>query len=132
MVTTYFKNLVADVVWKTAAGASLPETYYLAASTTQPLEDGTGVTEPDSATGYSRVAMSELAQAVDGVTTNSAAISWPKVILDAGAVTHWALFDAAEGGNLLMGGEFDSVKHLDPGTTLTVEAEGLELHVLGA
>lgn len=132
MVTTYFKNLVANVVWKTPAGANLPEAYYLAASTTEPMEDGTGVTEPDVATGYARVRVSELMAAVDGVVKNGVALIWPKVTLDGGAVTHWAILDAQSGGHVLMGGAFDSTKHLDPGTTLTVDENGLELHVLGA
>lgn len=132
MVTTYFKNLVANVIWKTPAGVSLPDHYYLAASTSEPMEDGTGVTEPEPATGYARVQLSGLSSAVDGVVKNSAALSWPKVTLDGGVVTHWAIMDAQDGGNVLMGGAFDSTKHLDPGTTLTVDENGLELHVLGA
>ena len=132
MVSTYFKNLVADVVWHTQANASLPDKYYLALSSTEPLENGTGLTEPSPATGYQRVEMTGLMEAVDGVTKNETVLVWPEAVQEGGAMTHWALFDAASGGNLLMGGQLDSTKHLDIGTSVAIKAEKLELRVLGA
>lgn len=132
MVTDYFKNLVADVVWHTSAEAALPDTYYLTASVTEPLEDGTGVTEPSAASGFARIAMGNLGAAVDGVTKNTSSLIWPKVAVDAEAVAYWALFDAEAGGNLLMGGALDGTKHLDAGTSLALDTGALELHVLGA
>lgn len=132
MVTTYFKNLVADVVWHTAAGASLPDTYYLTASVTEPMEDGTGVTEPSAASGFGRIAISGLCAAKDGVTANTISLIWPKVAMDAEAVAYWAMFDAPSGGNLLMGDALDGTKHLDAGASLALDIGDLELHVLGA
>lgn len=130
MVTTYFKNLVADVVWHTSAGASLPASYYLAVSSGEPMSDGTGVVEPDAASGYARVEMTGMNPAVDGSTKNSASISWPKVTANAGEINYWAMFDAQDGGNLLMGGKLDDLKHLDAGTTFTIDPNGLELKLV--
>lgn len=131
MVTTYFRNLVADNVWHTAGATSLPETYWLALSSTEPLEDGTGVTEPSAAAGYARTQMQGLTAAVDGAVNNGAIISWPKMATADGAVEFWALYDAQTGGNLLMGDPLDSLKHLDAGTSISVEVNGLTLNVLG-
>ena len=131
MVTTYFRNLVADNVWRTAGASSLPETYWLALSSTEPLEDGTGVTEPDALCGYVRTQMHSLTAAVDGAVQNGAILSWPKTSAAGGAVTYWALFDAESGGHLLMGNPLDAEKHLDAGTSIAVEVSGLTLNVLG-
>ena len=40
------------------------------------------------------------------------------------------MFDAQEGGNLLMGGTLDDLKHLDAGTTFTIDPNGLELKLV--
>lgn len=130
MVTTYFKNLVADVVWHTSAGASLPSSYYLAVSSGEPMSDGTGVVEPDASSGYARVEMTGMNPAVDGATKNSTSISWPKVTVNAGEISYWAMFDAQAGGNLLMGGALNGLKHLDAGTTFTIDPNGLELRLV--
>lgn len=130
MVTTYFKNLVADVVWHTSAGASLPSSYYLAVSSGEPMSDGTGVVEPNASSGYARVKMTGMNPAVDGATKNSTSISWPKVTVNAGEISYWAMFDAQAGGNLLMGGALDDLKHLDAGTTFTIDPNGLELKLV--
>ena len=131
MVTTYFKNLVADNVWHTAGATAFPADYWLALSSTEPLEDGTGVTEPEAMCGYVRTKMHTLTAAVDGSVNNGAIISWPKTTAAGGAVTYWALFDAENGGNLLMGNPLDAEKHLDAGTSISVEVNGLTLNVLG-
>lgn len=132
MVTTYFRNLVADNVWHTAGTASLPAEYWLALSSTEPLPDGTGVTEPDASCGYSRIKLANLSAAADGRTSNSTSLSWPKLTLSAGTASYWVLYDGETGGNLLMGDTLDSLKHLDAGTTIIVDAGNLSLSVLEA
>lgn len=129
MISTYFKNMVADVVWKTVSDATLPDTYYLALSSTEPAEDGTGATEPDTSCGYARVPVTALSSAVDGVTSNSVAISWPKIITDGGIVSCWILYDAATDGNVLMSGSLGGSKHLDAGFSISILAGKLSLNV---
>lgn len=131
MVTTYFKNLIANHVWHTSAEATLPATYYLALSTTEPFEDGTGVTEPEASSGYARIAVANLADAVNGSVKNTNSLSWSELTTDQGVASYWALFDAATGGNLLMGNSL-SAKHLDAGTEITIKSGKLTLSVLGA
>lgn len=131
MVSTYFKNLVAEHIWHITGASSLPGKYYLALSSTEPVESGTGVTEPGAASGYARVEMAGLSKAAAGVVSNTAQISWPKVTTNSGTVTYWALYDAKSGGNLLMGGLLDDTKHLDKGTTVLIPAGEFSLKVLG-
>ena len=134
MVTTYFKNLVADNVWHTEGASALPSTYYLAMSTTEPQEDGSGVTEPSQSSGYRRVAISALSAASNGEVHNTARLAWPKVNSNEGVVGYWAIYDSADhgAGNLLMGGAFVESKHLESGTAMLIDINGLTLKVLGA
>lgn len=133
MITTYFKNLVANHVWHTAGETALPSSYYLAISSTEPKEDGTGVTEPTAISGYARTKMSGLGSAVNGEVANEIVIAWPKFLKDEGGFGYWALYDTEQSGtgHLLMGDRFDSVKHIDAGTTMSIETNGLTLRVLG-
>lgn len=132
MLTTYYKNLLADHIWHTAAEAELPETYYITFSSTEPQEDGTGVTEPDASSGFARVALTGLTDAVDGEVFNGANLEWAELISDQGAISYWALFDAPTGGHLLMSEPLPAVKHMDAGTAMVMKPSKLSLKVLGA
>ena len=44
--TTHFKNMVSGALFGKSAVFNVPDTYYLAVSTTQASEDGTNFTEP--------------------------------------------------------------------------------------
>ncbi len=131
MVSTYFKNLVANAVWQTGASAALPENYYLALSSTEPLADGTGVTEPASVSGYVRVKLAGLSNADNGVVTNTSTISWPKLLVSAGVANYWVLFDDAIGGHILMGEAIQNPIHLDANCTISIEPNTLTLYVSG-
>ena len=134
MITTYFKNMIADHLWHTvnSGDAILPEAYYVAISTTEPKEDGTGVTEPTGDAAYIRQPLGSMTAANGGSTANATSVVWNRFDTDQGTVGYWALFDAQTGGQLLMGGALDSPKHLDAGTTIVFEPGSLVLNVLGA
>ena len=129
MITTYFKNMISNHIWHTSSEVDLPGTYYLALSTTEPLKDGTGVTEPDASSGYARIALVDLADAVDGTVTNTTSLSWNELSTDQGVASYWAMFDAPSGGNLLMSNSI-STKHLDAGTEIVTKPGKLMLSVL--
>ena len=131
MVTTYYKNLLANHIWHTSAESDLPAAYYATLSLTEPLEDGTGVTEPDAASGFARIMLTDLAEAANGSVVNAATLQFPKLTSDQGVATHWAIFDAQTGGHLLLGGEHASPKHLDSGTSMIIDPGQLTLQVLG-
>lgn len=87
---------------------------YLGLSTTAPNRDGTGYTEPDASAGYGRVKLGNDAsswQAMKaaslGATTNESTIFFPEATASWGTCTHYLLFDAETGGNLLAYGPLD-------------------------
>ncbi len=97
-----------------------------------PGEDGSG-TEA-SYSGYARRTMGATPSAafsaigVDGKTANQNSITWPANGSGSNVVvTHWALFDAAIGGNLLLYGPLDASKTLEPTDVLSLPASNLEI-----
>lgn len=80
-----------------------PSTLYVALSTADPLDDGSGITEPVGG-GYARVSVA--AGAAQWTRTanevvNDNTVSFPEATSSWGTITHAALYDAASGGNLL-------------------------------
>ena len=131
MLTTYFKNLVANHLWHPGSACTVPTQYYLALSSTQPKNDGTGVKEPTSASGYARIETTGLSQAQDGEVVNEAPLRFPRIDTAQGTIAYWALYDAKTGGNLLLGGALDAAKTLDAGTTIEFAAGDLHITILG-
>jgi len=96
----YAENKLLDHVLGKAAYTA--PTVYVALSTADPTDDGTGMAEP-SGNGYARVATSAAtwASAAAGATSNATAIEFPTSTGSWGTITHVALFDAATDGNML-------------------------------
>jgi hypothetical protein len=91
---------------------SLAATVYLALSTADPLNDGTGLTEPSG--NYARQAISFSAAASRQIA-NAADITFPLAEAAWGDVTHWAVCDAQTAGNVLARGQFDGTKTVSAG-----------------
>jgi len=104
-------------------GAYTPPTIYVAASTADPDEDGSGVSEP-SGNGYARVQTSGVTYnaASGGSLTSAAAIEWPEATGAWGTITHIALYDAATNGNFLGGGALAASKAITSGEILRIPA----------
>ena len=92
---------------------------YLALFSTVVAEDGTG-TELSGAW-YSRKAIT-FGAAVNGSASNSANIDFGEVTGSAVNLTHWALFDAATGGNAWVRGDFTTAKTASVGTNVLIQA----------
>lgn len=117
MNTTYFLNLVAGNVFGSKTSPGIPSKYYLGLSTTTPTIAGGNVTEPAANLGYARVELTSLGQPSSGVITNTQMIDFPESTASWGTVTHFVVYDAATGGNLLMFGALtDSQGHPAPRT----------------
>lgn len=101
MVTTYFLNCIMGNVFQTETSPALPTSFYMGLSTTTPAVGGTGVTEP-SGKGYARVKVSSLTAPTNGVITNTADVEFNESTGDWGTITHFVIYDAATGGNLLL------------------------------
>lgn len=134
MNTTRFKNLIMGNVFRTNTSVPIPSTYYVGLSSTEPNVSGGGVTEPStSGTGYARVALSSLSTPSDGVITNNSAITFPESLTSwfpaANPATHYVIYDAATGGNLLMYNELVTPRIIEVSTVATIRAGSLYLQL---
>jgi hypothetical protein len=90
-----FENVVLDA--SLGVGASLlGSSLEIALSSTNPTEDGSGITEPVG-NGYSRVTVSNDATywsaASGGEKTNASGVIFPAATAAWGMMTHWAIYD---------------------------------------
>lgn len=132
MNTTYFLNLMANNLYKNSnTPAALPSVYYVGLSTTTPTMAGGSVSEPSTSAGYARVQLpgASLGNAVDGVITNTAAISWPESTSAWGTVTYFVIYDSATvgEGNLLIYGALPSPRVIEAETVLTIRPGNITL-----
>lgn len=108
-VTDYAENLVLDAILGDDHGGSIPDVIYVALFTSDPTEAGSGTEVSDDGTGYARVEVendtTNWPAAASSTKVNGTTITFPEVEDDWGIVTHWAIFDAATGGNALLYGE---------------------------
>lgn len=108
-----------------------PSNYYLALFTATPNDSGGG-TEVSGGS-YARATVdndtSMFAGATSGTgkTTNNEEITFPEATGSWGTVTHWALFDAVSGGNMILYGALDNSKTITSGDTPKVAVGTLEI-----
>ena len=135
MITTYFKNLIMNEVFNTnsATTTALPTKYYLAYSMVTPPDDGigTGFAEPSASTGYARVELTCLADAVNGGITNTENVVFNESIADQGIATAYGVYDSLTDGHLLLFGALQKPKTIEEGTTFFVRASQLNLTLSG-
>lgn len=134
MNTTYFKNIIMGNVFQTSTATALPMTYYIGLSSTTPTAAGGNVTEPSSTgTAYARVQLTSLSAPNDGVITNSAAITFPESTAtwfsSSSPATHYVIYDAATGGNLLMYNALTASRIIEVNTIATIKASSLYLQL---
>lgn len=122
----HWENEILDHVF--GKGAYTPPTIYVGLSTADPGDDGTGLSEP-SGNGYARVATTsaDWDLASGGALDNANAIEFAEATGSWGTVTHFALFDAASGGNLLAHGSLNQSKMIASGDTARVVASDLDV-----
>lgn len=126
MNTTYFLNLVAGNVFRTKTSPAIPTSYYLGLSKTAPNLSGGNVSEP-SGGGYARVKLTGLGTPSDGVVTNTSIVDFAESTASWGTITHFVVYDALTGGNLLMYGQLTTSRSVETGTIMTVKAGALTL-----
>lgn len=129
MNTTYFLNCVAGNVFGTKVSPATPDAYYIGLSSTAPNMDGENVSEPNALAGYFRVELTDLSEPANGVITNNSAINFEESTASWGTITHFVIFDASTGGNLLMYGELSTPRSVEPATIMTIKQGFLKLSV---
>jgi hypothetical protein len=127
----YLENAIINHFFRATPVAG-PAAVYLAVSTTDPLDDGSGISEPTADPAYIRQAIT-FNIAVTGTARNTtAAITFPtNTTANWGTITHYAIFDAAAPGtgNMLMYGQLTTSKLVQISDTFTVNINDLEIQV---
>lgn len=107
--SNYTENALLElIVGRTAFSTPIA---YIALSTSDPGESGSGIAEP-SGNGYARVttSASTWGAAVGGVIQNVLDIVFPQATGNWGTITYFAIFDALSGGNMLGSGALQTPK----------------------
>ena len=122
-MSDYLENEILDHILGTGA-YTMPASVYLCLSTGSFNDDNSGAEL--SGNGYTRQSISFDA-AVSGTADNTAAVEFSAASASWGTVTHFGLFDASSGGNLLIHGAFSTGKLIDTGDILKVNAGDLDI-----
>lgn len=128
MNTTYFLNQVMGNIFGSKKDPAIPENYYIGLSATPPAVDGTGVSEPDrTGTGYARVLIDSFSEPVNGVIQNTAPITFPESLAQWGTMTHYAIYDAPEDGNLLVFDVLSLSRIVETNTVVAIKPQSLTI-----
>lgn len=122
----YLEDELLDHVF--GKGSFTPPTIYVAVSTADPLDGGSGLAEP-SGNGYARVQTTgtDWNAASGGAIDNANAVTFNEATGSWGTITHFALMDAASGGNLLVHGALSTSKSISSGDTVKFVAGDLDV-----
>lgn len=109
-------------------GAYTPPTIWVALSTTDPTEDGSGKTEP-SGNGYARksTAAADWQTASGGATQNVNDITFAEASGSWGTIAYFMLYDAETSGNMLYFGAVNPTKAIGSGDTAKFAAGDLDV-----
>lgn len=120
-LSDYAEAALLDHLFSLSAGFAQP-TLYLALSTADPTEDGSGLAEP-AAGAYARVvtAGTDWSRTAN-VVENANELSFPQATASWGTLTHAAIYDAATGGNLIAYGPLGTAKAIAANETLRFPA----------
>jgi len=122
----YSEDKILDhVVGKTSF--TMP-TAYVALSTADPKDDASGMAEPSGGS-YARVTTSgsDWNASSGGAISNANAITFPEATGSWGTITHFAIYDAASGGNMLFHGSLSASKSVTSGDTISFAAGDLDV-----
>ena len=122
----YWENEILDHIFD--KDGLTPPTMFVGLSTADPIDDGTGLAEP-SGNNYTRVqtSASDWNPASGGALSNLVEIVFAMATSNWGTMTHFALFDAATGGNMLAFGSLDESKTVGSGDIAKFAAGDLEV-----
>ena len=127
----YLEGAVLNHIFE--GSAFTQPTVWVGLSLADPLDDGSGLDEPDTGS-YARVRPADNTGRWDvsessGVTTaaNKGVINFPEATGDWGRVTHVCLFDADTGGNLLAHAELTIPRSIMSGDSAKFEIGELEI-----
>lgn len=115
MISNYLSDKIQNSLF--IGGLFTPPTkYYMALSKTPPNPDGSNVEEP-SGSEYARIVFDrgsvDFNNSINGVVTNKLRKEYAETTSVWGTCTHYAIYDAQTGGNLLWAGELLYSRDID-------------------
>jgi hypothetical protein len=119
--SNYLENAVINAVLRNTTYTS-PTTVYVGLYTTDPTDADSG-TEVSGGS-YARTSVAFDAPS-NGVTQNTADLTFPTATASWGTVTHIGLHDASSGGNLLFHTALDTSKAIDSGDIFKITTGNL-------
>jgi len=119
--SNYLENAVINAVLRATSYTS-PTTVYVGLYTTDPTDADSG-TEVSGGS-YARTSVAFDAPS-NGVTQNTADLTFPTATASWGTVTHIGLHDASTGGNLLFHTALDTSKAIDSGDIFKITTGNL-------
>lgn len=131
-LTNYTENQIINHVFRSATFVKPTGLFVGLINSVTDIEAGS-VTEVTGA-GYARVARIPLdanwnATTTNGTTANTASLQFPAATADWGTVTHFGIWDAATGGNLLIYAPLTAARTITNGTTPSFGAGALTFQV---
>ena len=121
--SNYLENALINAVLRNTSYTS-PTTVYVSLYTTDPTDAGSG-TEVSGGS-YARIAVTFGAPS-NGVSTNSADVTFPTCTSSWGTVSHIGIHDASTSGNLLFHTPLDTAKTIDSGDIFKIETGNLSV-----
>lgn len=122
-MSNYLENALINATLRNTSYTS-PATVYVGLYTSDPGEGNTG-TEVSGGS-YARTAVTFGAPA-NGVSTNSASVTFPTATGTWGTVTHIGILDASTSGNLLYYTPLDASKAIASGDVFTISTGNLSV-----
>lgn len=114
-LSDYAENYVLDLLLATA---------YLSLHTADPTDDASPTNELPVANGYARN-LCAFDAAAGGQAANSANEDFTALGGDWGTVTHWAVWDAPAGGNMIFSGQLSASQAIADGDTYRIASGAL-------
>lgn len=122
-MSNYLENALINATLRNTSYTS-PATVYVGLFTSDPTDAGSG-TEVSGGS-YARTAVTFGAPS-NGVSTNSADVTFPTCTSSWGTVTHIGIHDASTSGNLLYHSPLDTSKTIDTGDIFKISSGNLSV-----
>jgi hypothetical protein len=122
-MSNYLENALINATLRNVSYTS-PTTCFVALYTSDPTDADTGTECTGSA--YTRMAAT-FGSPSNGVSTNSASVTFPTATGNWGTITHVGLRDAASSGNLLYHTPLDASKAINTGDVFTISTGNLSV-----
>ena len=124
-MSNYLENALINATLRNTSYTS-PTTVYVSLWTSDPTDAASGTEVSTSGTSYARTSVTFGAPS-NGVTTNSADVTFPTATASWGTVGWIGINDASTGGNLLYHTALDTAKAIDSGDIFKIASGNLSV-----